>query len=104
MFSQIYGMSYYNVVLSYSSFHHGISKSFISINYGTPRGGTGKIDTHHGAAITQISSGSGLDNPPLRLGMLSMLVVVCGERGSPRRSSSVWRNYTVIRWCSLEAQ
>lgn len=62
MFSQIYGMNYYNAVLLYSSFHHGISKCFISINYSTPRGGKWKIDTHIGVhsrrVITQISSGS----------------------------------------------
>lgn len=46
MFSQIYGMNYYNAVLLYSSFHHGISKGFISVNYSTPWGGKRETGTH----------------------------------------------------------
>lgn len=46
MFSQIYGMNYYNAVLLYSSFHHGISKWFISVNYSTPWGGKLETGTH----------------------------------------------------------
>lgn len=39
-------MNYYNAVLLYSSFHHGISKWFISVNYGTPWGGKREAGTH----------------------------------------------------------
>lgn len=54
-------MNYYNAVLLYSSFHHGISKCFISINYSTPQGGKWKIDTLTGACRSRLQTGSNPD-------------------------------------------
>lgn len=55
-------MNYYNVVLLYSSFHHGISKCFISINYSTLQGGKWPIDTHTAGGSSRLQMG---DNPSL---------------------------------------